>query len=384
MSKPSQSLLPSFSISAVEHDTGLSKDTLRMWERRYQFPQPGRDKHGERVYPAAQVEKLRTIKRLMDNGHRPGKLVSRSIEELQQFYSGLACGQPQDGPALSHLQALLDLIKNHRVHDLRQQLSQCLMRQGLHQFLTDTVTPLNMLVGEAWMSGQIEIFEEHLYTETLQGLLRTAISTMPDSGHAPLIMLTTLPTEQHNLGLLMAEAMFVMEGATCISLGTQTPVRDIALAAAAHKADIVAVSFSAAFAPAQVCDALEALRGRLPPEIAVWAGGGNAGLGRRDIPGVTLLHGLDSAALAIAQWRPASHCCHAHGHWLEPRPRVQYLTFCAKHVGALQVRLVVCKCVFRNKGDLLRDQRWPSSTSAQPTLQPCLRQWSGRSCETKF
>ena len=109
MSEPSQSLLPSFSISAVEQDTGLSKDTLRMWERRYQFPQPGRDKHGERVYPAAQVEKLRTIKRLMDNGHRPGKLVSRSIEELQQFYSGLASGQPQDGPAPSRLQALLDL-----------------------------------------------------------------------------------------------------------------------------------------------------------------------------------------------------------------------------------------------------------------------------------
>lgn len=303
MSEPSQSLLPSFSISAVEQDTGLSKDTLRMWERRYQFPQPGRDKHGERVYPAGQVEKLRTIKRLMDNGHRPGKLVSRSIEELQQFYSGLAGGQSQDGPTASRLQALLDLIKNHRVHDLRQQLSQCLMRQGLHQFLTDTVTPLNMLVGEAWMSGQFEIFEEHLYTETLQGLLRTAISTMPDSGRTPLMMLTTLPTEQHNLGLLMAEAMFVMEGATCISLGTQTPVRDIALAAAAHKADIVAVSFSAAFAPAQVCDGLEALRDRLPREIAVWAGGGNAGLGRRDIPGVTLLHGLDSAALAIAQWR---------------------------------------------------------------------------------
>ena len=303
MSEPSQSLLPSFSISAVEQDTGLSKDTLRMWERRYRFPQPGRDKHGERVYPAGQVEKLRTIKRLMDNGHRPGKLVSRSIEELQQFYSGLAGGQSQDGPTASRLQALLDLIKNHRVHDLRQQLSQCLMRQGLHQFLTDTVTPLNMLVGEAWMSGQFEIFEEHLYTETLQGLLRTAISTMPDSGRAPLMMLTTLPTEQHNLGLLMAEAMFVMEGATCISLGTQTPVRDIALAAAAHKADIVAVSFSAAFAPAQVCDGLEALRDRLPREIAVWAGGGNAGLGRRDIPGVTLLHGLDSVAPAVTQWR---------------------------------------------------------------------------------
>ena len=41
-----------FNIAAVERDTGLSKDVLRVWERRYGFPVPGRDDHGERVYPA--------------------------------------------------------------------------------------------------------------------------------------------------------------------------------------------------------------------------------------------------------------------------------------------------------------------------------------------
>jgi hypothetical protein len=33
-------------IAAVERDTGLAKDTLRVWERRYGFPQPGRDANG--------------------------------------------------------------------------------------------------------------------------------------------------------------------------------------------------------------------------------------------------------------------------------------------------------------------------------------------------
>ena len=37
------------SIAAVERDTGLGKDTLRVWERRYGFPQPLRDAFGERV-----------------------------------------------------------------------------------------------------------------------------------------------------------------------------------------------------------------------------------------------------------------------------------------------------------------------------------------------
>ncbi|MBZ8144144.1 cobalamin-binding protein, partial [Rubrivivax gelatinosus] len=43
------------SIAAVERDTGLSKDTLRVWERRYGFPSPARDPQGERAYPLEQV-----------------------------------------------------------------------------------------------------------------------------------------------------------------------------------------------------------------------------------------------------------------------------------------------------------------------------------------
>ena len=36
-------------IAAVERDTGIGKDTLRVWERRYGFPQPQRDANGERL-----------------------------------------------------------------------------------------------------------------------------------------------------------------------------------------------------------------------------------------------------------------------------------------------------------------------------------------------
>lgn len=302
-SQPSLNQSTHLAISAVERDTGLSKDILRIWERRYGFPQPVRDQYGERLYPLEQVEKLRTIKRLMDNGHRPGKLASHSLAELQALYARLGAGEAQQHGLPEHLRDLLDLVKSHSVQALRQQMSKHLMRQGLHRFLTETVTPLNQLVGDAWMSGQIEIFEEHLYIEILQGLLRTAISAMLDSGHAPLIMLTTLPNEQHNLGLLMAEAILSMEGATCISLGTQTPLRDIAMAALAHKADIVAVSFSAAFAPGQVCEGLETLRSQLAPGIPVWAGGDNPGLLRRTISGVSIVQDLGGLTAALKQWR---------------------------------------------------------------------------------
>ena len=35
-------------IGAVERETGISKDLLRMWERRYGFPEPARDEQGDR------------------------------------------------------------------------------------------------------------------------------------------------------------------------------------------------------------------------------------------------------------------------------------------------------------------------------------------------
>ena len=302
---PPNTIQTPLTISAVERDTGLSKDTLRMWERRYRFPQPGRDIHGERVYLPEQVEKLRMIKRLMDRGQRPGKLVEHSLEALQDLCQGpgevQADGSGKDLAA--ELQMVLDLIKRHDFAELRKHLSQGLMRQGLHRFLVETVSPLNQQVGDAWRNGRFQIYEEHLYTEALQGVLRSAIGTMPGAGRPPRVLLTTLPGEQHNLGLLMAEAMFSLEGASCISLGTQTPVWDIALAARSQNVDIVAISFSAAFPSAQVCDGLQAVRNQLPAEVAIWAGGSNPGLGRRQIAGVTVLENLDSVAPALDGWR---------------------------------------------------------------------------------
>jgi DNA-binding transcriptional MerR regulator/methylmalonyl-CoA mutase cobalamin-binding subunit len=297
------------SIASVERDTGLSKDTLRVWERRYGFPAPARDALGERLYPLDQVDKLRTLKRLLDLGHRPGKIVGRPIEELQQLArsSGNAALRMQQDPRREEdLTGLVTLLTGHRVDELRAQLSQLLLRKGLARFIADVVAPLNERVGEAWTRGGVQIFEEHLYTETVQGLLRSAINTLPRADTRPRVLLSTFPQEPHGLGILMAEAMFALEGSHCISLGVQTPVWDIVLAAQAQRADIVALSFSAAVNPHQTLDGLAELRAKLPAAVQVWAGGSSPALHRRPPTGVLALRLLDEIAPALAQWRQAS------------------------------------------------------------------------------
>src|SRR6185436_7166673 len=93
----------------------------------------------------------------------------------------------------------------------------------------------------SWMRGELQVFEEHLYTEQLQVALRTAINAFPRQPGSPTVLLTTFPAEQHGLGLLMVEALLVPEGVQCVSLGPQTPLDDIRRAAVAHGAQILAL-----------------------------------------------------------------------------------------------------------------------------------------------
>jgi DNA-binding transcriptional MerR regulator len=285
-------------ISAVERDTGLPKDTLRMWERRYGFPQPARDVNGERIYPVSQVDKLQLIKRLMDRGHRPGKIISLNLDDLAAL-SGVA----QTRELRQEIEIFVRLIKAHQLPELRRHLSQTLMKQGLQHFVIETIAPLNRAVGEAWMRGDIGVFQEHLYTEQIQGLLRNALATLQPQGRAPRVLLTTFPHEPHGLGLLMVEALLAVEGASCVPLGTETPLAEIARAARAHRVDILALSFSAAFNDKQAAAGLAELRAMLPRAVLIWAGGDSVARIRKPIEGVELLGELITVVEMVKAWR---------------------------------------------------------------------------------
>lgn len=299
------------SIGAVERETGLSKDTLRVWERRYNFPVPGRDEFGERTYPPDQVEKLRVIKSLMDHGHRPGKIVGTDIDALREMAgqrSRPSSTNADPDPVRPDLLHFIALCKAHQVDEMRRELSQSLLRLGMYRFVTHVVAPLTTLVGDHWSKGDLAVFEEHLYTESVQAVMRTALASIPSAASStgtlarPRILLTTVPHEPHALGLLMSEAIFALDGAHCISLGVQTPINEIVQAAKAQNADIVALSFSASVRSAHVLEALSDLRTELPPTIEIWAGGRSAVLHRRPQSSAKILelHGIRDA---LADWR---------------------------------------------------------------------------------
>src|SRR3954454_64935 len=128
MKKPIPGSALLLNISAVERETGLSKDVLRMWERRYGFPKPARDENGERQYSIAEVSKLRAIKRLMDVGMRPGKIIGLSSEELGVLAASRV-GQTRDVDPPAIESDVLKLVRAHDLTGLQHALATLLMRQ---------------------------------------------------------------------------------------------------------------------------------------------------------------------------------------------------------------------------------------------------------------
>ncbi len=292
-------LLP---INAVERETGISKELLRMWERRYHFPNPERDSQGDRVYPADQINKLRIIRRLLDAGFRPGKIISLDLPALEELVSS-SHGNPSS-TLPEHLETeLLEILKSHDPYRVRQYLNHHMIRMGLQSFILDLVQYANTIVGDAWMSGKIEIYEEHLYTEELQTLVRQNIANLQPASASPRIMLATAPEEIHSLGLLMVEALLRLDQVDAVSFGAQMPIRDIVQAAQKHKMDIVVLSFSAAFPANRAIEFLEELRFRLPLSIQIWAGGGGLRNSRRQIEEVQIMSNLQGLHQSVTQWR---------------------------------------------------------------------------------
>lgn len=318
---PTIALSPSVSrdaglpIAAVERETGLGKDTLRAWERRYGFPTPARNASGDRLYSPEQVQQLKLISRLLDAGLRPGKVVGLEQAALQDLLAqqvpvrdGYLSKTNFDGTSLEPvIDELLHAIGAHDPRALRHSLSHAQLRMGLAPFVTELVAPLTTAVGEAWAQGRFEVFEEHLYTEVITGVLRHALASLAPQPvpQGPKVLLTTVPQEPHGLGLLMVEALLALEGCTCVSLGTQTPLTDIAQAALAHRADVVALSFSNLHKAAVVRASLRELRAQLPAATALWVGGACTALYQGALADVSAVQELSGLQPLVAQWRHA-------------------------------------------------------------------------------
>lgn len=264
------------SIGAVARATGLSPDTLRVWQKRYGFPVPERKPSGHRLYSSSDVRRLRRISEALARGHRPGQVVPLAEVRLQSLLTEAGASPPADARSLAPLARLMALVRRHDGPGLTAALLADAATLGPLELLRLRAVPMVQEVGDAWARGEIGIHHEHFFSETLNDVLRSVRLPYERAGGGARITLATLPGETHAIGLQMAALVAAVGGLQPHVLGADVPVAETAAAVRARRAAAVGLSVSVSTAGAASRDHIAALRRAVPPAIPVLVGGQGA------------------------------------------------------------------------------------------------------------
>lgn len=290
---------PFVSPSEIERETGLGKDQLRKWRQRFGFPPVESSADGKAAFSRRSVEQLLLIKRLLEGGFRPGQVVGKTADELEDLCLALGLSAPV-ARRNDSTQAFIDLLKKTDLAEFSALLAEERAKRTLSDFVVSTVAPLLIGIGDAWQRNELEIHHEHLCTCCIERFLHAQIFNLnsPKQGF-PRILFALPPGERHHLGLLMIEAVLAEQGAWTISVGSGIPLNDLKLAAMSYQMDVVVLSFSFAYPARDVVPTLLRLRRLLPIRIQIWAGGAGLMSMRKHPKGVRIFSDFDGAVVAL-------------------------------------------------------------------------------------
>lgn len=275
------------SIGDLADLSGITPDTIRIWERRYGKPVAVRLPSGHRRYTREQALWLRRMAEAIARGHRPGKLMRITDRELDSI---LRPEEPAQDDRV--LRRMMEAIRRYRDRDLRDLLREEMKRLETLAFLETRVAPLLEQTGREWADGHLDVRHEHFASEVIEDVLRSHRISLPTDAAGPLVILATLSGERHRLGLQMAALICVQERARPWILGADTPAPEIVRTVRELRAPAVGISVSLASGGVENDRALAGLRELLPPEVSLVVGGGGARGARRGPRGVDYVEGL--------------------------------------------------------------------------------------------
>lgn len=242
-----------YSMRVVTRLTGLSADTIRAWERRYDAVVPARTDGNTRRYSAEDVRRLTLLKESTQRGYRIGDIAGLSEHELQSLASAEGELTSQSGQASSMIRRpedALELIRRDYLEAITQfetrAASDLLGRTSTifppRQFVLEVILPMLCETGDRWERGEFTVAHEHVVTQQTRNLLDSILRLSSPHRGAPKLIAATPEGQLHEFGALAGAMLAGLRGFDVLYLGPRVPASDIVGAYEVSHADVVLLS----------------------------------------------------------------------------------------------------------------------------------------------
>jgi DNA-binding transcriptional MerR regulator len=225
-----------FNIGAVSRMTGIAEATLRIWERRYGFPESARTPGGHRLYSQEDVLRLQWVKLRIDEGMQTSQAI-RALQQKKHESDPLRTlllprpfTRPEgNGDSLKTFRKrLFDTLLLHDADQANQVLGEALALFPLEYLILDVIGPALYDIGEAWSEGRIDVATEHFATNHLRHHLLMWMRAGPPVYEVDPVVLACAPGELHEGSLLMLAVLLRRLRWPVIYLGQTMPLSDLA------------------------------------------------------------------------------------------------------------------------------------------------------------
>lgn len=270
-------------IHRVAKLTGLSRDVIRVWERRFDILKPTRGANRYRNYSDEDVALLRFLKEQLDTGASIGELSKLGREELLRRAHASA---PQvsfvDNAFSRLLKELLSSLNPFNRMIFEKRLNGAVVMIPFEEALHGILLPLQEQVGQLWHDGHLDVAIEHYVTRQIQQKIFSAMNQLPVAEFGANVVVACPPGEEHDIAALAVAYRCRVRGCRVHYLGANVPLASLTRLCEQVEPDLTIMSFPVALPEANATELVRALADEVRPasDLAV---GGNGALAMRDI-----------------------------------------------------------------------------------------------------
>jgi DNA-binding transcriptional MerR regulator len=244
-------------IGELSRRTGVSVDLLRVWERRYGLLSPERTTGKQRLYSAADEQRIRAMQTHLADGLSPAE-AARIVTQ-----SG-APGAATAAELGARLVDALDDVDQPRAHAA---LDRLFAELGVESALREVVMPYLRALGDRWARAEVGVGEEHFASRLLQARL-LGLARGWEAGSGPRALLACPPGEEHDLALISFGIALSRRNWRITYLGASTPIDALLDMSRELEVQIVVLAATTPLRFADVIADLRLLAGSVPLALA--------------------------------------------------------------------------------------------------------------------